>query len=114
MGNRTVSSGDVWGVVLAATRAFPIQLSPSVEKAQQIVAEAAGAAGSTQQSDLLHTWILQVRAVESLPANSSFTHCMWQYECNGSTPPPTPSCACTSSASLQRHQLVQMHCNRSV
>jgi hypothetical protein len=55
VGNRTVSSGDVWGLVTAATRAFPIQLSPSVEKAQEVVAAGAG------EGDLLSTWILQVR-----------------------------------------------------
>jgi hypothetical protein len=42
-------------MVTAATRAFPIQLSPGVEKAQEVLA--AGAA----DGDLLHTWIIQVR-----------------------------------------------------
>lgn len=55
VGNRTVSRGDVWGLVTAATRAFPIQLSPSVEKAQEVLA-----AGAANGSTLLHTWIIQV------------------------------------------------------
>lgn len=59
VGNRSVAHGDVWGVVVAATRAFPIQLSPSVEKAQEVIA-AAAADGDDHSSSLLHTWILQV------------------------------------------------------
>jgi hypothetical protein len=59
VGNRTVARGDVWGVVVAATRAFPIQLSPSVDKAHEVVAAAAGS-NEGSSSSLLHTWILQV------------------------------------------------------
>ena len=55
VGNRAVNAGDVWGVVTAATRAFPIQLSPSLDKAQEVLQ--AGAA----PADQLHTWFLQVR-----------------------------------------------------
>jgi hypothetical protein len=51
-GNRAVS-GSVWSVVTAATRAFPIQLSPSVDKAQTVAEGCAGA-------DLVQTWVLQV------------------------------------------------------
>lgn len=66
VGNRAVAAGDVWGVVTAATRAFPIQLSPSVEKAQEVVmmmqAAAPTAAGDASgKADLLHTWLVQVR-----------------------------------------------------
>jgi hypothetical protein len=59
-GNRAVS-GSVWSVVTAATRAFPIQLSPSVEKAQAVAEGCAGA-------DLVQTWVIQVILLEhSMP-----------------------------------------------
>lgn len=64
VGNRTVSIGDVWGLVTAATRAFPIQLSPSVEKAQELVAAGAG------EGDLLSTWVMQVRQALSTSQSS--------------------------------------------
>eukprot|EP00879_Flechtneria_rotunda_P005449 GHRR01005742.1.p1 GENE.GHRR01005742.1~~GHRR01005742.1.p1 ORF type:complete len:1212 (+),score=577.85 GHRR01005742.1:442-4077(+) len=57
-GNRAVS-GIVWSVVTAATRAFPIQLSPSVEKAKAVAEAFPGV-------DLLQTWILQAAADGSL------------------------------------------------
>ncbi|WIA36695.1 hypothetical protein OEZ86_007972 [Tetradesmus obliquus] len=50
-GNRAVS-GSVWSVVTAATRAFPIQLSPSVEKAQTLADVCAG-------TDPVQAWVLQ-------------------------------------------------------
>ncbi|KAF6257808.1 hypothetical protein COO60DRAFT_1189330 [Scenedesmus sp. NREL 46B-D3] len=57
-GNRAVS-GSVWSVVTAATRAFPIQLSPSVEKAQTVADACAGV-------DLVQAWVLQAVADGSL------------------------------------------------
>jgi hypothetical protein len=58
----------VWGLVTAATRAFPIQLSPSVEKAQEMMAAGAG------EGDMLSTWIMQVRPIllTVLPAAAVF------------------------------------------
>jgi hypothetical protein len=74
-GNRAVS-GSVWSVVTAATRAFPIQLSPSVEKAQTVAEGCAGA-------DLVQTWVLQVigvwvleRRMTSQPRGASCKMCM--------------------------------------
>jgi hypothetical protein len=76
-GNRAVS-GSVWSVVTAATRAFPIQLSPSVDKAQTV-------ADACTDADLVQTWVLQVSALAGtvaavdleFPASVSVPADMW-------------------------------------
>jgi hypothetical protein len=79
VGNRTVSKGDVWGMVTAATRAFPIQLSPSVEKAQEVLA------AGTADGDLLHTWMIQVSQLSStLPRSRCDTAVAAQHQAQAS------------------------------
>lgn len=54
-GNRVVQAGDVWGVVAATARAYPLQLGPSVERAQ-------AALGATPTRPLAELWVLQAAA----------------------------------------------------
>lgn len=102
-GNRAVS-GSVWSVVTAATRAFPIQLSPSVEKAQTLADVCAG-------TDPEQAWVLQVIKRTKAAAGRGFLQVLhaaaiWVWCIRpllAGSRPHMRQCSCMQAQQAERH-----------